>query len=69
MDTLYSRVSPCDFLDTKIGEPCSNLKNPNVVGAYFGADAGVFFYGQETPYNIESGMRQRKRKKQVEKLL
>ena len=46
MDTLYSRVSPCDFLDTKIGEPCSNLKNLDVVGAYFGADAGVFCYGK-----------------------
>jgi hypothetical protein len=46
MDTLYSRVSPCDFLDTGIGEPCSNLKNPDVVGAYFGADAGLFCYGQ-----------------------
>jgi|TARA_B110000261_G_C13059187_1_gene347449 hypothetical protein len=46
MDTLYSRVSPCDFLDTAFGEPCSNLKTPDVVGAYFGADPGLFCYGK-----------------------
>lgn len=46
MDTLYSLVSPCNFLDTGIGEPCSNLKSLDVIGAYFGADAGLFCYGQ-----------------------
>lgn len=48
MDTLYSRVSPCNFLDTTIGEPCVSLKGSGVVGAYFGANAGIFCYGQVT---------------------
>lgn len=46
IDTLYSHVSPCDFLEPAIGEPCSSLKKLGVLGAYYGADAGLFYYGQ-----------------------
>ena len=46
MDTLNSHVSPCDLVDPAIEEPCSSLKSSGVVGAYFGANAGIFCYGQ-----------------------
>jgi len=46
MDTLNSHVSPCDLVDSAIEEPCSSLKNSDVLGAYFGANAGIFCYGQ-----------------------
>lgn len=46
MDTLNSHVSPCDLVDSAIEEPCSSLKNSGVLGAYFGANAGIFCYGQ-----------------------
>ena len=46
MDTLNSHVSPCDLVDLAIEGPYSSLKLSGVVGAYFGANAGVFCYGQ-----------------------
>lgn len=46
MDTLFSRVFPCEIADTADPTPCINLTDPLLLGAYFGADGGLFCDGQ-----------------------